>query len=870
MSEPTLPYWANWLISKIIKHDFLEEIIGDIRELYSIRKTQRSFWYCQFWLIAQLLLLFKRPLLKPVYNKQNIHFIMVKTHLKIGMRSLWKFKGYSLINLFGLTFGAAAAIILFLAAEFENSYDLFLPDHQQIYRVGETHPEIGDYFLTRTPMATAFKETYPEVIASSRFFYHGGWFVNEKQNLQMEVFLVDEDFPEIFQFEVLAGDFEKAVSQKGEIAITASQAKKFFGYESAVGQVITKYPEKEQYTVAAVIADPAVNSSLQFDGLISWSNKPGFLNADRAGNWYNTFMTAFVKLDKNADPDVLLSKTEPFTKENFLPEDELSDIILIPIANWHERESENAKLITLLMVIAITILIIAGFNFINLNTAQLLVRIKEVGIRKVLGSGKNQIVFQFIAESLIIVIGSLLLALALVFLSFPLVKELFGMQLKDVWIQNYTILPAIFTATIVFGIMTSLIPALVISRAPIIESVKGVLKKGSSKHLLQKGLIIAQFAASIFLLTGTFIIWEQINFMKNYDLNFDKNNTFLIYSYDGNFKGEEQLKNKLLNIKAKLNNHAQVAGAAYSRIVPGHYWEDYNAFVEASDPERIVRLRQATVDPEYFKTLDIEFVSGGDLRKLTYSRKASPAGYAVLNEAAMHAFGWETTEGKQLREDGGSNDVKILGVSKDFHYQGLNGPIQPMIHWISDSLVNNALLVRIHPDREQKADPSDVLKLIKDDWDQLATFEPFDYEFLDQSFNEQYEQQERLGYLAGFFSIIAFVIASLGLFSLSAFMIRRRKKEIGIRKILGASVRQLIIMLSRNFILLVLIALFISIPLVITSATEFLNDFAYKIEISWQVFAIVAVFSFAMAAFSISFQAIKTSLNNPVDEIKDE
>lgn len=868
MKNSQLPNWANLLVSRIVKPDYLEEILGDLRELYMLRKREKTFFYTQFWLIGQLLLLFKGPLLKPIYSKQNIHFTMVKTHFKIGLRSLWKFKGYSFINLFGLSFGAAAAIVLFLAAEFEDSYDQFLPEYEQIYRIGETHPEIGDYYHTRTPLAPAFENTYPEVIASTRFFHHGGWFTSKDKNLAADVFLVDEGFSDVFQFKVLAGDLKAVIAEKGKIALTSSKVKKLFGYDSPIGKVIIKYPEKTKFVVTAVLANPPENSSLKFDGLIGWANKPDFLNDDEAGNWYNTFMIAFVKLDKNTSASTLVSKSETFVKKNFLPKDGLSEIILVPIAEWHEKESKNTKLITLLMVIAFTILIIAGFNFINLNTAQLLLRVKEVGIRKVLGSSRNQIIFQFIMESLIIVFTAMIAAILLVQISFPLVERLFGMALENVWHTNYAIFLMISAIALIYGLLTSIFPALIISKLPISESIKGALKKGSTKYLMQKGLIIAQFTASIFLISGTYIVWQQISFMKNYDLNFDKNNTFLVYSYDGNFKGEKNLTQKLLNIKQKLNNHSQVAGAAFSRSVPGDYWDDFNAFIDANDPKKKIRLRQLTVDPEYFKALDVDFISGGDLRK--YDLSNNQGGYAVLNEAALKALDWETIEGQKLREDTSTDDIKILGVTKDFHYLGLDQKIEPVIHWITDSLVNNVLTVRIQADEDQKADPSAILKLLKDDWDQLSTFEPFEYHFLDQAFNEQYEQQERLGYLSAFFSMVAFIIAALGLFSLSAFMIRRRKKEIGIRKILGASVKQLIILLSKNFLMLVLISLVISIPLVIQSANSFLSEFAYKIEIGWQMFVLVAIFTILIALVSVSFQAVKTSLSNPINEIKDE
>ncbi|MEL6560473.1 MAG: FtsX-like permease family protein, partial [Bacteroidota bacterium] len=428
--------------------------------------------------------------------------------------------------------------------------------------------------------------------------------------------------------------------------------------------------------------------------------------------------------------------------------------------------------------------------------------------------------------------------------------------------------PVIITVSIIYGILTSILPALIISKLPITESIKGAIRKGSSKYLIQKGLIIAQFTASIFLISGTYIVWQQIEFMKKYDLNFDNQNTFSVYSYHGNFKGEDQLQQKLLNIKQRLHNHSQVVSASFSRAVPGDYWDDFNAFVDAKEPEKHIRMRQLTVDPEYFKTLDIEFTLGGNLRE--NNLHGNKGGYAVLNEAAFKALGWQTIEGKQLREDTSADDIKVLGVTKDFHYMGLNQSIEPMIHWISDSLTNNILTVRVNSEAGQKADPTEVISLLKKEWEQLSTFDPFDYFFLDKAFNNQYKQQERLGYLSGFFSLVAFIIASLGLFSLSAFMIRKRKKEIGIRKILGATVYQLFILLSKNFMVLILIALVISIPLVIQSAKEFLSDFAYKVEVGWQLFVLVALFTVIAAIISISFQAIKTSLSNPVDEIKDE
>ncbi len=868
MTKFKFPTWVKWLIKSIIKEEFYEEISGDLSEHFANKTIDKNYFFALFWLFTQIPLLIRRSLLKPISNPNYLSLLMVNTHLKISFRNLWKFKSYSFINLFGLTFGAAAAIILFLAAEFENSYDKFLPNYEQIYRVGENSPQIGNYYQTRTPLAQAFKEAFPEVIATTRFFYFGGWIESQKQSLVLDLYLVDSDFPNIFEYEVLEGNLHKALAEKKQIALTASKAYELFGFESALGKTVTRYPDKIVYQIAAIIADPPANSSLQFHGLTAWKNGPSYLNLNEAGNWYNTFMNVYVKLGKNANPDQLLAKTTPFIQSNFLPAGNQSKIILLPIAKLHSEISQNDQLITLLTIIAFSILTIAGFNFINLNTAQLLVRLKEVGIRKVLGANRQQIISLYVFESFIITMLALSVAIILVFSSIPYIKELFEIDLNVVWTNQYTTLPIILISGTLYGFFTGLLPAIMISKTQIINSIKGSFKNNSSKQLTQKGLIVFQFIAFTFLITSTLIIWKQIDFMKNHELNFDSKNTIIINSNTDNFKNKKNITNKLLHIKSKLNNHIQVAGASFSRTVPGKYWENYNDFIDERFPDKKVRLRQATVDPDYFKTMAIQFIEGGDLRKQKY--RQNEVDYAVLNQSAMNEFGWTNLDEKVIKEDSGIRKIKILGVTEDFHYQGLNQKIEPFIHWVNDSLVNSTLSIRIQNPEEETANPHDIIKLLKKDWNDLNPFEPLSFEFLDDSFNSQYKQQEKLGYLVGFFSFVAIIIASLGLYSLSAFMIRRRKKEIGIRKILGASIIQLYLLLSKSFMALAFIALLFSIPIINTVAGYFLSEFAYPVTLGWEIYLSAAVFSAIIASFSISFKIIKTSLSNPVHEIKDE
>ncbi len=866
------PTWARRFFRAYCHPNFREDLEGDLQELYEERLPHMSYRKAQGHYIRDVLLLFRPAIIRPLTLNRlvsNQSPAMYRNYFKTGFRNLLRHRGYALLNIFGLAIGMAAAIVLFLIVRYEQSFDTFHPRHSQIYRLGEQEVQNGEttaYDATPVPVVPSLLEEIPEVVAGTRFFAPNQIRLRyQDRTANPLVHFVDSGFVELFDFGSIAGDLRQTLTSADRIVLTASVAKKLFGSAEAVGKTLAVVNDERQFTVGTVLADPPANSSLQFEALLPWANAPDWVTKD--ANWYDTFMTGFVKLSDHPDPAALSEKLLAFKTRHYA-DDKSADIQLHlrPLADLRAFDTDNQPIINLLSLIAALTLLIASVNFMNLATAQSLLRTREIGVRKALGSLRGQLVGQFLTESVLTTLLALGVGILLVHGMLPWFNRYFDLPLTFRYWQNLPLLSTLLGGGLLVGLLAGMYPALFVSRWSPVASLKGHRHRGTGRWL-QQSLIVVQYVASIVLIAGTLVIWRQIQFMQSQDLRFDQENVvgFSLWYDNYGFESEEQATSAIKTMINRLKNESAVVDLAFAEKLPGQYDHNYNSFRDSQTPtQEPISLRQVTVGEGYFETLGMNMIAGG-----FPSPEAAPnSGFAVvLNETALKAFGWQDINDKSLMASGDNTLFPVVGVVEDYHYQSLQEKIQPMIHfcYLGDEYYYGHIAVRLQPGRTTAG-----LAVLESAYQSLNPYEPFDYYFLDAEFDKMYRTQERLGFTATLFAGVAVVLASLGLLALAAFAAQLRRKEVGVRKVLGASVTQIIVLLSRNFAGLVAIAFVVAGPLIYYAAERFLQDFAYRIGLGADVFLIAGVIALLVAGLSVSAQALRAASENPVEALRDE
>jgi putative ABC transport system permease protein len=856
------PRLAQRFLYWFLRDAIAEEVQGDLYEQFyskldktSLFKAKLNYWYQVFNYI--------RPFaIRKSGTTQLNQYAMFQNYLKVGWRNLLKYRSYSTINILGLSVGFAATIILLMIMNFESSYDRFHEDPNSLFRVGQGYPG-GFSEQIVTPQIPLMKEEYSEIIGATRFF--SGWYgilQHDNNALLTGTHLVDEDFPDIFNFRVLQGNMKDAFSTPNQIILTESYADKLISNGVQLGETVTMIKEDKHFTVAAIVEDPPKNSSLQFEVLIPWINAPSWLDIDKDGNWYNMFMTGYVKLSSQTNARDMEEKFQPFVQRHFLEERRAnSKIILLPLVEEHFRLSKNKRIIAILGIIGGAVLLISCLNFMNLSISQLLGRTKEIGIRKVMGSRRGQLIYQFIVEGFIVSSFAILAGIIVVYFVIPYVNSYFDFGIRLNIVDNLNILYYISGICILTIFLCTLWPSIALSGLKPVNSMKGIISKNKSGGYFRKGLIVLQFSSSIFLIIGSIVIWSQIQFMKDRDLNFNGNNVVVMMVWSDLFKDPEKVGKELFVLRDQLKNETVIQSASLTECVPGAYNENYNTFhsIDSINSESI-SLRQIWIDHEYFNTFQMNIIEGHNFSPDLESDKNA----VIINEAAMKRLGWDNLKNKQLRVGGSGRIVQVIGVVEDYNYQSLKRSIQPVVHWYNNEYAFR-LAVRLDPERI-----SEGLVLLEKKWNELGPYESFDYSFVDQTFDELYKTQEKLGTTSSVFSMIGILIAGFGLYSITSYSIQMRKKEIGIRKVLGASILNIINSLSRNYGILVLIAFVLACPVAYFLTDEFLKDFSFRINLSLWLFLFGGALVFTAALLIVGIQSGKAALENPVNSLRDE
>ncbi len=804
---------------------------------------------------------------------------MFRNYIKIAFRNLRKNKGYSFINITGLAVGITCCIAIVLYVRNELSYDKFNKNYDQIYRIhlsGKVNGNELDMAISSSPLGAAIMHDLPEVAAYTRIRNFGPPVLRYKNKTFSEerFFDVDSTFFNVFTAEFIEGKPQNALTQPNSVVITESMAEKYFGNEQPVGKILNADHSRD-WIVTGVIKDFPQNSHFHFDFLGSLTTYEDSRNPFWLSNSYYTYIV----LKKGTNPEEFQKKLDKDLRQYIEPQLEkvagltfeqlkksgssygyviqpLSAIHLYSHLDYEIEANSDINYIYIFSIIAALILLIACINFINLATARSEKRAKEVGIRKTLGSNKSQLIRQFIVEAVLMSLTAVFFAVILIEVFLPLFNEISGKEMSTGIFNNiYSIFLLIFFAGLI-GIAAGSYPAFYLSSFQPVKVLKSE-SKGKGKSVLRSGLVIFQFSVTIILFIGTFIIYNQLKYVQNKNLGFDKEQVVIINKTD-------DIGNQMESFKKELSNCPGVINLSNSNSIPGHQYGDNATRLEGTPNDRVQDLRQIWCDYGFIKTYNIEMEKG----RFFSIEHPSDTSAVVINEAAVKLFGLKDPIGKILIEPGphGDDKYKIIGVTKDFNYESLHQSVRPLtFHLLANKNFAQFLSVRIKPGNYQE-----TINYLENRWKKFAGNEAFDYNFLDENLTHLYIAEQRTSKIAITFSILAILIACLGLLGLAAFITEQRTKEIGIRKVLGASIPSLLFMLSKEFLKWVLIANIISWPVAYYVMNNWLKDFAYRININFSVFLLSGIIALIIALLTVSSHAIKAATSDPIKSLRYE
>lgn len=807
----------------------------------------------------------------PPWKKRGILFPLVPWHFKIAYRNILKEKTYSILNIVGLTIGITFSVFLLFFIADELSYDRYHEHAEQIYRVATHFKEPDNEFTWATaqiPLAPALKDNFPEVINAVRFFSMGRtlYEYKDKQFYEEDFYLADSTVFHMFTYNFIEGEPGAALIRPNTMVITSSIATKYFGTESAVGKVLqNEYGQLLEVT--GVISNIPENSHFRFDGLISRSTEP-----NRTGGWSLFGVYTYIQLPENYDPQDMQSNFDLILKESVNPlyasigttiHYELQRITDIHLYSKIQEETEGGGDISYIYIfsaIAAFLIIIACINYMNLATAKSVRRAKEVGIRKVMGSQRKQLVFQFLTESVVLGILAMMLSLITIFLLLPVFNEITNKSLSFGYVLQPKILLSLVGIIVTVGILAGSYPAFYLSAFNPVKVLKGKVSSQGGQAGLRKTLVVLQFCISIFMLICTLVIYNQLSYMRNKDLGFDKEKLIQI-EMPGN-----DLQANFTALKNQLENNSMVLSSATSSHAPGNDIRKMTFSVESNEGEMVKRnVNYYFADDEYVQTLGMEVIEGSNFSK--YHLTDTIMSVVLVNESMVERMNWEDPIGKRLNLGSDEEPLMVIvcGVLKNYHQNSLYSEIEPLMVVFRE--LNYLMYVKIAGENIREA-----VKSVEKNWKEIHPEKPFLYAFLDKSLDQQYKADEKRGQIFAIFSILTITIACLGLLGLASFATHQRTKEIGIRKVMGASIKDIILLVSSEFIILTSLASFLAFVGAYFFLDQWLNDFVYRIALSEQIgaFLLSAVLVVGITLLTVSFHAIKAAILNPVISLRSE
>ena len=806
---------------------------------------------------------------------------MLKNYIKTAIRNLVKSKFYSLINITGLAVGLATCLLIWLYVTDELSFDRYNVHADRIYRANSEIRFGGNYIdlaVQAPQLGPDMVHELPEVENYTRLQWYGSFHVRKgDENVQEgRVAYADSTLFEVFTLPMIEGDPATALRDPRSLVITARMADKYFNRTNVVGQTLL-INDSIPYKVTGVIRDIPTQSHFNFDFFVPMREHPG----SRADNWlgdqnFNTYLllrpgTDVRKLDKEMNdlvdrhvaPQLTAAihqslgefkKSGAFIKGNLIP---LTDIHLHSNKIGELDGNGNILYVYIFSAIALFILAIACVNFMNLSTARSANRAKEVGIRKVMGSLKQNLVFQFLLESIVIAFVALGLGLLLAYLALPYFDQLSGKEIASAGLFRPAMLAFLSFLILVVGILAGSYPAFVLAAFRPVEVLKGKLAGGFRRSWLRNALVVFQFATSIILIIGTLVIQNQMSYIRNRDVGYDRSQVMVIDHTEVFGTNTPAFRSELLHISGVRN-------ASMTPYIPTGYWNNGNTFFTspAKDPKTALNMHVWTVDEDYIATLGMKLESGRNFS----SQFPTDSTGLIVNEAAWRFMGSPNIATKILYAFVNPTTTKpfhIIGVVKNFNFNSMREMVTPLCLMMGTA--NQNVSVRINA-----GDMPAVIGRIKQLWQKMAPGQPFGYSFLDDSFNRLYTAEVRTGRIALTFAVLAILIACLGLFGLVTFAVEQRTREIGIRKVLGADITSIVGMVAKDFLVLVAIASLIAFPVAAWAMSRWLQGFAYRVGLEWWIFGLAGVMAFLIALFTVGFRALNAALINPANTLRAE
>ncbi|WP_257666746.1 ABC transporter permease [Parapedobacter tibetensis] len=779
---------------------------------------------------------------------------MIKNYIKTAFRTLTKNRSYSAINIFGLALSLSAAILILLWVWDELSYDRMHNKGDRTYVMTATlDPNGGDiWYNTPSTIAVFGKNEIPAIEAAARINDGSTKLVEyQGRHFQESVRHVDPEFFQIFDFPFIAGNREHPFANLHSVVISKSIAKKYFGDTDPVGKII-QIGKTESYEVSAVIEDMPNNSSLQYDILFPFELLGENGRRDLNSNWSDFNYETYLLLKPESDP---LSVSQQLTKIHVDNNSEYADILkefrygLFPFLDIHLKgDSQRHQQVRIFMIVALVILLIACINYVNLVTARSTRRSKEVSIRKVVGANKTHLFWQFISESVVVFLIAMVIAIGLIYLTMPLYNELSGKEMlfslldSKVWI--------LFGASmLVVLLMAGVYPALILSTFKPALALKGIIPGLGKNNGFRKALVVVQFTCSVVLIVSTIVIGKQLAYIRQLNLGYDKENTMMFKRH--NFGNLE-------TIKSELKNQPGILGVTASSL----RLDDAQSFTTSIDWEgkpasmNQYTINQLSVDHDFIDVMGMELVTGKG-----FTGTPADSAHYILNETALKQIGIEDPIGKPLTHQG--KPGTIVGIVKDFHFRDMKNAIGPVVLFTTWGWDNIYV-------RTTAKDAKQAVEAIEKLWKQYNADYEFDYTFMDETFDRQYREDIRTGMLFNIFAGIAILLSCLGLFGLVTYTAETKVKEIGIRKTLGASISNIILLISKDFLKLVAISFVVAFPLGWWMMNSWLENYVYHTGVEWWVFAAAGLAAFAIAAITVCGKSLKAARENPIKAIRTE
>lgn len=792
---------------------------------------------------------------------------MLKSYLLIAIRSLRRNKLHASINIIGLAIGMACCILITLFVQFELNYDRSNKDADKIYRLA-LNLEANNWAISAFPLGGILKDNFAEIEKFTRIKPSEIFVRNSVANIKNKekVFYADSSVFDVLDIKLIKGDPATALAEINSMVLTEDKARTFFGDEDPIGKTLTLLNDNKEYRITGIFEPLPANSHVHMQIMVSSDNlEPMRPGSPQGWNFITNHYTYLVMPNVN-DHEAFAKKISEFMDkyEERTADMPRNQLVLQPLTSIHLHSSRGLEVeangsmntVYIMSAVAFFILIIACINFMNLTTAQSLKRAREVGIRKVVGSRRSQLVFQFLSESVVISFVSLVLAVVILFIAVPSFNEVSGKEININPLQNGFVLLLFAAITFFVGVLAGTYPAFFLSAFKPTSVLKGNFVSNLKGQLLRKGLVVFQFAIAFVIMVGTYVIYAQLDFMLNKNMGFDREQTLVVRLPQDSI-GDLTLKTEMLRLPGVQNvtRFLEVPGKMVRTT--GIWYEG----VKDNVPENMYHF---SGDIDLLATLGMKMKAGN------YFHEDTKQFYKefVINETAVKHFGWKTEEaiGKLINLGARGDDPgKVIGVIEDFHFKHLHDKIDPLVMFLQPHYEGMFMAIKV-----KSEDMKQTVSTIENTWKATVTNYEFEYQFLDESFDKLFDQERRLGQLFGIFSGLAIFVSCLGLFGLASFTMEQNKKSVAVRKVLGATVSNIVVMMSKDFLKLVLIGLILAAPVAWYAMDKWLSGFAYNVGFTWVVFAYAAIAGALVAFGTVSYHSLKAATSNPVNSLKEQ